>query len=271
VAYDVCWNIEPHNQLIRRRAVETGATLVESLAALAGQSDLVIGVVPGGACIEVAQALKPLLRSRHLYVDLAAATPHVKQEVGALLAGSGASVADGAIMSSPLEDGHRLRILASGPGAEAFRSLMALWGMRIEVVGARIGAASGIKSLRSVFTKGAGALVIECVLASARYGLHEQVLSSIAEWMDRRPFLETARYWLTSDAIHAVRRAHESDMSAETVAEVGLDPIMTRATAARLHWLANLELKEHFQGVLPAGPEEVLLAIEAKLGEEMRS
>ena len=49
-------------------------------------------------------------------------------------------------------------------------------------------------------------------------------------------------------------------MAAEAVEDAGIEPLMARATAARLRWKDSLGLKEHFRGVVP---ENYRIAIEA--------
>ena len=56
-------------------------------------------------------------------------------------------------------------------------------------------------------------------------------------------------------------------MAAEAVADAGIDPLMTRATAARLRWKESLGLKDHFHGVVP---ETYTLAFDAMI-EKMRA
>jgi 3-hydroxyisobutyrate dehydrogenase-like beta-hydroxyacid dehydrogenase len=192
-----------------------------------------------------------MLNADHVYVDLAAATPNVKQAVASILAATQAQIADGAIMSTPREDGYRVLILTSGPAARRFESLMKPWGMRITAIDGVMGQASGIKILRSVFTKGLEALLVECVLACHRYGLEQQVLGSIADWMDQRPFMETLNLLLVTDAIHAGRRSSEAGMSAKALRQAGLDPIMTSAAAKVLRRNAGLGLEQSLGGVIP--------------------
>ena len=54
-------------------------------------------------------------------------------------------------------------------------------------------------------------------------------------------------------------------MAAEAVADAGIDPIMTRSTAARLRWKEGLGLKEHFNGVVPANYRIAIEAIASKM------
>ncbi len=255
----------PFSALIQNRARDAGVELVASPEALAARVDLIIGVTPGAACLESAEAFNRHLGPRHVFVDIASATPKVKQGVAERLRSSGARVADGSIMGSPHTDGYRIPILASGPAAQPFHELMAPWGMQIEPLESALGTASGIKILRSVIAKGLEALLVEFALGARRYGIDEVVLKSWGNFADQRPFVEIANFLLVTDAIHAERRAEEAAMSAEALEEIGIEPIMTRSTAKRLQWVADLGMKDHFGGVVPKHYSEAIDAIEAKL------
>ncbi|MBV1796700.1 NAD(P)-dependent oxidoreductase [Siccirubricoccus sp. G192] len=262
-AYDKYAFDGPYAGLIQGRAREAGVALLRSPAELAERAELIIGATPGSASVASAAALAPHLGPRHLMVDIASATPGVKQEVARRLAGSGAAFADGSIVGTP-KDGHAMPILAAGAPAAQVRDALLPWGMRIEVVGGRIGDASAIKILRSVVMKGLEALLLECLLGARRYGLDATVLASIERSL-ARPFSQVAQGMLTTNAIHAGRRAEEAAMSAETLAEIGLDPVVTRAVAERLRWVADLGMKEHFGGTVPRDYQEALDGIETRL------
>ncbi len=167
----------------------------------------------GYASIESTDAFAPHPTSDHLFVDLASASPNVKKSVGRILGVSGAGIADASIMGTPHADGYRLPVLASGPAAQAFRDLINPWGLKIECVDGGVGAASGIKILRSVVMKGLEALLVERVLGARRYGIDQPVLDSLAKFINGRPFQQTANFLLTTDVIHAARRAEEAQMS----------------------------------------------------------
>jgi 3-hydroxyisobutyrate dehydrogenase-like beta-hydroxyacid dehydrogenase len=254
----------PYAALIQGRAREAGVPLLRSAAELAAQSDVIIGVTPGSSSVDSAAGFAPHLAARHLFIDIASATPKVKQAMAAALAGSGAQVADGSIVGTP-RDGLALPILASGPAAAAVRDALVPWGMRIEAVGPELGTASAIKILRSVLIKGIEALVDEMMLGARRYGLDDAVLASASRTLMSRPFPEIAGNLITTGVIHARRRAEEAAMAAEALADVGIEPIMTRSTAARLRWVEALALKEHFAGRIPQDYREALEAMEARM------
>lgn len=264
-AYDKYAFDGPFRDSIQSRAEKAGVPLVRSPQELAARSEIILGVTPGKASIESAEAFAPYVTSKHVFVDLASATPKVKQSVGSALNASGAQIADASIMGTPHGDGHRLPILASGPAAETFRALMSPWGLKIEHVPGELGAASGIKIMRSVIAKGLEALLVECMLGASRYGIDQAVISSFGKFMASRSFEDMANFLLVTDSIHAERRAQEARMSADALEEAGVDPIMTRATVERLEWVCGLGTKSHFGGVVPKHYSESVAAIETLL------
>ena len=259
----------PYADLIQSRAKEAGVTLVRSNQELADAADLIFSVTPGSASLESAEAFAPCLTSRHIFTDFASATPKIKTGVAERLAGTGALLGDGSIEGTPLQ-GYSMRMLSSGPAGERVRDMLVPWGMQIQFVGEKLGTASGIKILRSVLIKGIEALTDEMLLAARRYGIDEVVLASASKTL-ARPWMDTIESLTPSGVIHAKRRAEELEMSAEAVADAGIEPLMARAIAARLRWKEGLGLKDHFKGVVPANYKEALDAIEMKMAEKKQS
>lgn len=252
----------PFSELIQSRAAKARVPLVKSPQELARRSEIILSVTPGEASIESAEAFAPHVTAKHVFVDLASATPKIKRSAGQALRDAGANFADASIMGTPHADGHRLPILASGPAAEEFRDVMSPWGLKIELISGELGAASGIKIMRSVIAKGLEALLVECVLGARRYAIDEAVLHSFGRFMDSRPFEEIANFFLVSDVIHAERRAQEARMSVNALEEAGVDAIMTRATAERLEWVSRLDTKAHLGGTIPEHYTQAIEAIE---------
>jgi 3-hydroxyisobutyrate dehydrogenase-like beta-hydroxyacid dehydrogenase len=254
----------PYADLIQSRAKEAGVTLVQSNKELADTAELIFSVTPGSASLESADAFAPVLRADHTFLDFASATPKVKYGVAERLANTGASLGDGSIMGTP-KNGYSMHMLSSGPAGQRVVDLLVPWGMSIEYVGEKLGTASGIKILRSVLIKGIEALTDEMLLAARYYGLDEAVLASASKTLTR-PFMDTVESLTPSGVIHAKRRTEEIDMATQAVEDAGIEPLMARATAARLRWKESLGLKEHFKGVVP---ENYKIAIEA-IGAKMR-
>ena len=254
----------PYADLIQQRARDAGVTLVRSNAELADASDLIVSVTPGASSLESADAFVPVLSARHTFVDFASATPKIKNTVAEKLAGSGALVGDASIEGTPLH-GYGLPILSSGPAGEQVRDRLVPWGMTIQYMGPVLGTASAIKIIRSVTIKGIEALTDEMLLAARQYGIEDVVLASVSKTM-ARPWMDTVHSLTPSGVIHAKRRAEELEMSAEAVADAGVEPVMARAIAQRLRWKESLGLKDHFNGVVPKSYRDAIEALELKAG-----
>lgn len=245
--------------LIQERAAAAGVTLVRSHQALADATTLILSVTPGSASLESARGFATVLNDSHIFLDFASATPKVKYRVADILKGTGALLGDGSIMGTPL-NGYSMPMMSSGPAGRRAADLLVPWGMVIDPVSERLGTASGIKILRSVLLKGIEALTDEMMLAASFYGLDEAVLASASKTLTR-PWMDTVDSLIPSGVIHAKRRSEEVEMAAEAVADAGIEPIMTRSTAARLRWKESLGLKEHFNGIVPATRQIALDAI----------
>ena len=248
----------PHGPLTRERAGASGVRLVASPEELAGCADLVIAVTQGSQSMAAAGAIAPALTGDHCYVELASASPATKRQVAQVLAPSGAAFADGVIEGSPLEHEHRFGVLVSGPGARRFAELMTPWGMRIAVAGDEVGRAAAIKGLRHILMKGQIALLLECAVAARCAGIDREVLTSVAEWYDALPFMQNATRLVRTTTVHARRRADEAAMACDMLLEMGIEPVMTRATVATLEKVAALGLRERTGGVLPATLEAAI-------------
>ena len=262
-AYDKYAFDGPYSALIQQRAAEAGVTLVRSNQQLADAADLIVGITPGVASLESAAAFAPCLTPRHTFVDFASATPKIKIGVAQSLASTGALIGDASIEGTP-KNGYAMPILSSGPAGERVRDMLNPWGMRIEFVGAELGRASGIKILRSVLIKGIEALTDEMLLAARHYGVADIVLASASKTL-ARPWMDTMESLMPSVVIHAKRRSEELEMSAQAVADAGIEPVMARAIAERLRWKAALGLKDHLKGVEPPDYKAAMDAVAARM------
>lgn len=265
VAADAASDDPTFGPLIRRRAAEAHVRLLPSNAEVGEVADVVLVAVPGWRAVEAAEQTAPGLRPGQLYVDVGSASPRVKHALAEVVQATGATTVDVAILSSPLMDGHRVATLASGPEAARYRDLMRRYGFNVEVVGEQPGQAAAIKMLRSVLMKGIESLLLESLLAARRHGVEDIVLDTVGAFWDKGSFVEMANLLITTDAIHAGRRAHEADMMSEVVREVGITPRLSPIIAETLHWSASLGLKEHFGGEVPKEWKSVIDAMLAKL------
>ncbi|WP_337845193.1 NAD(P)-binding domain-containing protein [Thermus sp.] len=142
-----------------------------SEAEAAREADLVLSLNWARVALEVAERVAPVLQPGQIYADLNTASPTLKEEIARHLAPTGAVFVDVALMSPVPGRGLRTPALAAGPGAEAYRALLAPLGVPVRVVEGGPGAAQARKLLRSVFFKGLAAAVGEALEGARRLGL----------------------------------------------------------------------------------------------------
>jgi 3-hydroxyisobutyrate dehydrogenase-like beta-hydroxyacid dehydrogenase len=93
---------------------------------------------------------------------------------------------------------------------------------------------------RSVIIKGIEALAVESLFAARRYGAEKEVLASLATtyphmgWDSQLP-----DYLIGRVAEHGKRRAAEMREAAETLKNIGLEPLTALATAGCQDWLVR--------------------------------
>ena len=129
-------------------AKSTGVNLFDSLAELVESSDILLSAVVPAEAVSVAAKVGEDFEG--VYVDLNNVSPGTVKEAFSHIP-NGKTV-DGAIMGG-IKNGLGTPIVASGEFAEDFAE-MNQYGMNIEVIGPEPGQASGLKMLRSAYTKG---------------------------------------------------------------------------------------------------------------------
>ena len=130
------------------------------------------------------QRNSPFIRDA-VYLDLNTTTPEAKREIGRVIEAGGGHPVDGAICDPAEVYGHEVVTLISGPGAKRLSEAMARYGMQLQVLSERVGDASALKVVRSVFTKGLMMTFLESIEAARRCGLVEELLNpSRAPWRD---------------------------------------------------------------------------------------
>ena len=202
---------------------KTGVETYPSYRALAENSDILISSVVPSKAIEVAEQVGKY--SNGIYVDINNVSP--KTVVSALDKIKNGKTVDAAIIGSVVRKGVDVKIIASGPYANEFADLLD-YGINITVVGSLIGQASGIKLLRSAYTKGVSALLFESIYQAYKMGIDREVLKYISE-TECPDFVESAKSRIISAGFHAKRRSEEMDQLVEMF-HGQQDSIMARGT-----------------------------------------
>lgn len=129
-------------------------------------------------------------------------------------------------------------------------------GLNVAFYGTEIGRASTFKLLRSVFSKGMEALLLETLLAARRAGVQD----------DEQQFKHVGGNWMRTHATAHVRRYYEMMQVRELVSELGIEPLMAQATTAFFERSIELALSKSFPRD-PLNHDEVLKALDKLLIE----
>jgi 3-hydroxyisobutyrate dehydrogenase-like beta-hydroxyacid dehydrogenase len=154
-------------------------------------------------------------------------------------------------------------MLLAGPHAEAIAPQLIAFGMRVSVAGAEVGAAAAIKMVRSVMIKGIEALTLECFLAATRAGVIDEVAASMKNNYPGLDWAKIVPYNLERMASHGERRAAEMEEVADTLRELGVEPLMTSATVKRQREMGQIGTQQSVRGVLKKDRTAMLSAISA--------
>jgi 3-hydroxyisobutyrate dehydrogenase-like beta-hydroxyacid dehydrogenase len=204
------------------RARNIGVEICDDYGALIKYSDFIFSAVTPAQAVNVA---KEVSKTNKIYIDLNNISPETVRL--ALQQIESGKTVDAAIMGSVRRNGLNVKIIASGPCTEKI-TVLNDYGMNIEVIGPYIGQASAIKMLRSAYTKGVSALLIESLYVAYENGIDDQVLRYISE-TEGTKFSESAISRIISSSYHAKRKKEEME---EVVKMVNQEttPIMNKAT-----------------------------------------
>jgi 3-hydroxyisobutyrate dehydrogenase-like beta-hydroxyacid dehydrogenase len=229
------WDIlfpEPAGERLRRAGDAIRVRCASSAADAARDAQIVVSAVTAAASIEAAQSIKPYLAGRPFLLDINSVSPGRKQETAKLL-GESARYVDVAVLGPIHPARHQTPMLLAGPHAVAVAPTLAALEMRASIAGTEVGAAAAIKMVRGVMVKGIEALTLECFLAAARAGVVDEVASSLKNNYPGLDWSKIVAYNLERMAVHGERRAAEMEEVAETLRELGVEPLMTMATVKR--------------------------------------
>jgi 3-hydroxyisobutyrate dehydrogenase-like beta-hydroxyacid dehydrogenase len=187
-------------------------------------------------------------------------SPGRKQETAKLVGDAGRYV-DVAVLAPIHPARHRTPMLLAGPHAAAIAPMLTDLGMRVSIAGPETGAAAAIKMVRSVMIKGIEALTLECFLAASRAGVIDEVAASMKNNYPGLDWAKIVPYNLERMAHHGERRAAEMEEVADTLRELGVEPLMTLATVRRQREMGQIGNQQSVRGVLNGDRAAMLGAI----------
>lgn len=256
-AYDVLLEQSGGLDRLKTRSSGTRVEFCGLQEALRG-ARYILSTVTTTVAREAARRCVPNLGAGQTYVDLNAMDPGVKLEIERIITPSGAAFVEGAVLGAVGVTGAKTEILLGGPhGQRAERELAGELGLNARFYSEDIGKASMFKMLRSVFSKGLEALLIEFLVAGERAGIRDDLWREVTELMANHPFEKTAANWVRSHATAHARRYHEMKEVANVLRQLGLEPTVTAATEAFFQRSGSLGLQERFTAT-PATMDEVV-------------
>ncbi len=261
--YDILFDDPAAGAPLRARADALGVKACASQAEAMAGADIVFSTVVCKSSVPVAEEAAKHLKPEQFYLDFNSISPGNKRRVAAAVAPSGARFVEASVMADVPGHAHRVPMLLGGEGARDFMALVAPLGFDLTFVQEEIGLASATKMVRSIMMKGVSALYFECMRAANHFGIEEDVLRSVNSSLGGRDWVKDAGSNMSRAAIHASRRADEMGQVAETLREIGLEPLMAEATEGRLRWCANFGLKAVFNEGPVSDYAEVLTQIRA--------
>ncbi len=265
VATISAWDIvfpKAEGDRLREAAARIGVTCAGAAAAAVRGAALIVSAVTAASSVEAAQSVKPHLSGQPFLLDINSVSPGRKQETARLL-GAAARYVDVAVLAPIHPARHRTPMLLAGPHAEAVAPLLVALEARASIAGAETGAAAAIKMVRSVMIKGIEALTLECFLAASRAGVIDEVAASMKNNYPGLDWAKIVPYNLERMASHGERRAAEMEESADTLRELGVEPIMTMATVRRQREMGLIGKQQSVRGALKKDGAVILGAISA--------
>jgi 3-hydroxyisobutyrate dehydrogenase-like beta-hydroxyacid dehydrogenase len=247
---------------LRHAAAAIGVHCAGSAAQAVREADMIVSAVTAASSVEAAQSVKAHVVETPYFLDINSVSPGRKQETAKLF-GDAARYVDVAVLAPIHPAWHRTPMLLAGPHAQEIAPLLAALGMQASVAGAEIGAAAAIKMVRSVMIKGIEALTLECFLAAARAGVVEEVAASIKNNYPGLDWAKIVPYNLERMARHGERRAAEMEEVADTLRELGVEPLMSLATVKRQREMGQIGAQQAVRGALTQGRAAILGAISA--------
>jgi 3-hydroxyisobutyrate dehydrogenase-like beta-hydroxyacid dehydrogenase len=196
-------------------------------------ANIIMGITASADAFTAINQALASIKNGSLYADLSTSSAAVKKQLASIAISQKIEFADVALMTIVPGNGLRTPALASGQGADQYVSILTPLGVPVEAISDIPGDAATRKLLRSVLMKGLASLVIEAMQAGHAAGCEEWLWNNLIEQLVKSNETVLTRL-VKGTEIHAARRVHEMEASKALLVELGIDPVMTRATIESL-------------------------------------
>jgi 3-hydroxyisobutyrate dehydrogenase-like beta-hydroxyacid dehydrogenase len=216
-----------------------GVTRATNAGEAVAEADLVVSAVTAAQDVTAAKTVAGGLRKGAFFLDVNSASPEAKKQSAEIVNGAGGRYVEAAVMAPIGPQRIATPMLLGGPHAETFLPLGQEAGFAgMSFFSPDYGKASAAKMCRSVMVKGIEALLTESLISARHYGVEQTVLDSLSDLFPVGDWPKLARYMMSRALEHGTRRAEEMREVAQTVADAGLTPLLSSATAQRQDWAA---------------------------------
>jgi 3-hydroxyisobutyrate dehydrogenase-like beta-hydroxyacid dehydrogenase len=232
--FDLLFHSKEAREAMLAKARDSKARPTESLSDCVRDAQLVISAVTASSALDVAEQASGLLRAGQFFLDINSVSPGTKQKMADHFQKTDVRFVEAAAMAAVPPQRLKVPMLLGGAHAAELAALLPSIGMSARVASDRIGVASAVKMCRSVVIKGLEALVVESMFAARRHGAEDAVLASLSAtfpemgWNKQLP-----DYLISRVAEHGKRRAAEMREAAQALRDVGINPLMSEATAEK--------------------------------------
>jgi 3-hydroxyisobutyrate dehydrogenase len=202
-----CFDSRP-GEITDPAATALAIPLAKDPAEFGASVDAVIVTVVGRASHAVALEVVPHLAPGTLYSDWTTTSPGVRDAIAEICAASGVLFADVSIVDTVTWVDRSIELLVSGPGAHLIGSVLDGTRLIPVVIDPERPVSTEVKLMRSVFTKGLEALLLETLSGAEELGIRADVERSVLRFM-QEDFDRIIALLVGSSMKHAERRANE--------------------------------------------------------------
>jgi 3-hydroxyisobutyrate dehydrogenase-like beta-hydroxyacid dehydrogenase len=238
--YDILFDSPTARDALRSKALAASVRPLDSLREVLGGVQLVISAVTASASSAVAAGAAQTLHAGQFFLDINSVSPATKRSDARAIEASGADYVEAAVMAAVPPQRLAVPMLLGGHKATMLEQLLRKLGMNVTTVAGEVGTAAAIKMCRSILIKGLEALAVECLFSARAFGAEDKVLSSLDRSFPQMGWAGNLPDYLVSRvAEHGARRAAEMRQVAQTLRDIGMDPVMATAAAERQQWLTD--------------------------------
>lgn len=195
--------------------------------------DIAIAAVPGRESAVAARSALPYLSQGSVYVDVSTGPSQSLRQSSQDFEAKGRSFVDTAILGAVALTGGKTPVLIAGKDGARAQDIFKLMGAPVRLLeDGNPGDAVALKLLRSVVIKNLECAAVECLTAAEELGVREKLLDMFED-VDAKPFADLLSSLTRSHIVHAERRMHEMEDSAEQLRALGFDAAVTGALGQR--------------------------------------